>query len=53
LFDDPSRNGRRLYVQYWQDKLADSKDVDLPDTLADEIADKTDRFSFAYLKEVL
>ncbi|KAI0034082.1 P-loop containing nucleoside triphosphate hydrolase protein [Vararia minispora EC-137] len=53
LFDDPNRRGRRLYVQYWQGKLASSDDVDFPDSLAEEITDKTESFSFAYLKEVL
>ena len=53
LFDDPDRHSRRLYVRYWQDQLADSEDVSFPESLAEEIADSTDKFSFAYLKEVL
>lgn len=53
LYDDPSRDARRLYVRYWQDKLAHNKELDFPESLADEVADTTDRFSFAYLKEVL
>ncbi|KAI0314801.1 P-loop containing nucleoside triphosphate hydrolase protein [Amylostereum chailletii] len=51
LFDDPNRSARLLYVQYWQGKLENNEDVDFPDTLAEELADLTDRFSFAYLKE--
>lgn len=52
-FDDPDRDERILYVQYWQNKLKNNKDIDFPDRLVSEIADLTDRFSFAYLKEVL
>ncbi|KZV77177.1 P-loop containing nucleoside triphosphate hydrolase protein [Peniophora sp. CONT] len=52
LFDDPDRPSRRLYVQYWQDQLADSDEITFPVSLAEEIADSTDKFSFAYLKEV-
>ena len=44
---------RRLYVAYWQNKLADNKDVNFPDSLASELALTTDGFSFAFLKEVL
>ncbi|KAI0053596.1 P-loop containing nucleoside triphosphate hydrolase protein [Auriscalpium vulgare] len=51
LYDDPSRDARVLYVQYWQGKLKDNDKVDFPDGLVQEIADLTDRFSFAYLKE--
>jgi len=42
-----------LYVQYWQNKLKGNTDIDFPDTLVQEIADITDQFSFAYLKEAL
>ncbi|KAK1231829.1 Inositol-1,4,5-trisphosphate 5-phosphatase 1 [Marasmius sp. AFHP31] len=50
LFDDPDRDERALYAQYWQHKLAD-KDVEFPDSLVNEIAAATSKFSFAYLKE--
>ncbi|KAJ7240302.1 P-loop containing nucleoside triphosphate hydrolase protein [Mycena haematopus] len=50
-FDDPTREERVLYVQYWQNKLKGNKEVDFPDTLVDEVADQTEQFSFAYLKE--
>jgi hypothetical protein len=53
LFDDPVRDDRALYVKYWQKKLASNKEISFPDSLVSEIADMTDRFSFAYLKEVL
>ena len=53
LFDDPDRDERALYAQYWQQKLKNNKDVDFPNTLVDEIASSTNKFSFAYLKEAL
>jgi len=39
-------------VEYWQNKLKNNEDISFPETLVEEVADKTDRFSFAYLKEV-
>ncbi len=53
MFDDPDDEERKLYVQYWQGKLKNNKDISFPDSLASEIVDSTARFSFAYLKEVL
>jgi hypothetical protein len=38
---------------YWQDKLKSNKDIVFPDSLVDKVADKTSKFSFAYLKEAL
>jgi hypothetical protein len=52
-FDDPTREERVLYVKYWQDKLESNKEIEFPDALVDEVADLTDQFSFAYLKEAL
>ncbi|KAJ7490432.1 P-loop containing nucleoside triphosphate hydrolase protein [Mycena galericulata] len=51
LFDDPDREERALYVKYWQTKLKSNKDIDFADSLVDEVADMTAKFSFAYLKE--
>ncbi|KAJ7682621.1 P-loop containing nucleoside triphosphate hydrolase protein [Mycena polygramma] len=51
LFDDPDRDERVLYVQYWQNKLKSNKEIDFPDALVDEVASQTEQFSFAYLKE--
>ncbi|KAL0067612.1 hypothetical protein AAF712_005327 [Marasmius tenuissimus] len=51
LFDDPDRDERALYAQYWQRKLADKNTVDFPDSLVNKIAAATSKFSFAYLKE--
>ena len=44
---------RKLYSLYWQSKLSSNKEIDFPDHLVDEVAQLTDRFSFAYLKEAL
>ncbi|KAF9464375.1 P-loop containing nucleoside triphosphate hydrolase protein [Collybia nuda] len=50
-FDDPDREERALYAKYWQNKLKDNKKISFPDHLVNEIAEATERFSFAYLKE--
>ncbi|EIN10929.1 P-loop containing nucleoside triphosphate hydrolase protein [Punctularia strigosozonata HHB-11173 SS5] len=50
-FKDPEKDERALYCKYWQSKLASSKSISFPDSLVTEIAEETDRFSFAYLKE--
>ncbi|TRM68103.1 P-loop containing nucleoside triphosphate hydrolase protein [Schizophyllum amplum] len=52
LFDDPDADERFLYCQYWQRKLESNKRLDFPDSLAKDIAERTSKFSFAYLKEV-
>ncbi|KZV77176.1 P-loop containing nucleoside triphosphate hydrolase protein [Peniophora sp. CONT] len=52
LFDDPERHARLMYARYWQDKLKESDNLKFPDSLASEVADNTEGFSFAYLKEV-
>ncbi|KAF5387729.1 hypothetical protein D9615_000556 [Tricholomella constricta] len=50
-FDDPDREERVLYAKYWQNKLKDNKNISFPDQLLEDIADATEQFSFAYLKE--
>ncbi|WWC66134.1 uncharacterized protein I206_100034 [Kwoniella pini CBS 10737] len=50
-FPNPSRDQRRDYAIWWQDRLHDNKEINFPDSLLDEFADKTDDFSFAYMKE--
>ncbi|KAF5322526.1 hypothetical protein D9619_000647 [Psilocybe cf. subviscida] len=50
-FDDPNEYERTLYVQYWQKKLESNKDVDFPNSLVAHVAQATEKFSFAYLKE--
>jgi len=51
LFDDPDKEERALYAKYWQTKLKSNNDIEFPDSLLDEIAAATEKFSFAYLKE--
>ena len=53
LFDNPDREERILYAKYWQKKLVDNRNISFPDTLVWTVADATDKFSFAYLKEAL
>ncbi|KAF8969457.1 P-loop containing nucleoside triphosphate hydrolase protein [Flammula alnicola] len=50
-FDDPDEEERKLYAQYWQNKLQSNKEIEFPDRLVNKVARLTDRFSFAYLKE--
>ncbi|KAF8076577.1 P-loop containing nucleoside triphosphate hydrolase protein [Lyophyllum atratum] len=50
-FDDPDREERALYARYWQNKLKDNQNISFPDQLVEDIAEATDQFSFAYLKE--
>lgn len=38
-------------AQYWRNKLKDKKSIDFPNKLCDAIADITEDFSFAYMKE--
>ncbi|KAJ7178966.1 P-loop containing nucleoside triphosphate hydrolase protein [Mycena filopes] len=52
LFDDPDLEERKLYAQYWQNKLEANEEIEFPDALVDEVAEQTGKFSFAYLKEV-
>ncbi|VDC06305.1 unnamed protein product [Peniophora sp. CBMAI 1063] len=52
LFDDPERHARLMYARYWQNKLKNSDNVKFPDELTISVADNTEGFSFAYLKEV-
>ncbi|KAG5652414.1 hypothetical protein H0H81_005062 [Sphagnurus paluster] len=50
-FDDPDQEERALYAKYWQHKLKDNKEITFPDELVQGIAEATEHFSFAYLKE--
>jgi hypothetical protein len=52
-FPNPSKGERRQYAEYWQKKLESNKDINFPNELLDQFADRTDKFSFAYMKEVL
>ncbi|KAJ3552370.1 hypothetical protein NM688_g4183 [Phlebia brevispora] len=51
-FVNPTPEERKSYAQYWQKKLKPNKSISFPDELVDEIVSKTDKFSFAFLKEV-
>lgn len=51
LFPNPSKDQRIAYCQFWQRKLADNKEIEFPDRLCEVVADKTDKFSFAYIQE--
>ena len=50
-FTLPAHAERVRYAEYWRSKLIKNRKVDFPDGLASAIADLTDGFSFAYLKE--
>ncbi|KAI9631717.1 P-loop containing nucleoside triphosphate hydrolase protein [Dioszegia hungarica] len=50
-FPNPSKAERRAYAVYWQDKLAYNKELKFPDELLNAFAEKTSKFSFAYMKE--
>ncbi|KAK3319445.1 P-loop containing nucleoside triphosphate hydrolase protein [Apodospora peruviana] len=51
LFPNPDVDQRIAYAKFWQEKLADNKDIDFPDELCKAIANITDKFSFAYIQE--
>lgn len=51
LFDDPSRQERIMYCEYWRNKLRHNKKIDFPGEMPTRIADITNGFSFAYMKE--
>ncbi|KAF2474599.1 P-loop containing nucleoside triphosphate hydrolase protein [Lindgomyces ingoldianus] len=51
LFPLPDKEERSLYAQYWRNKLKNKKSIEFPAKLCDAMADITDEFSFAYLKE--
>ncbi|GAA5840684.1 hypothetical protein JCM11251_004181 [Rhodosporidiobolus azoricus] len=50
-FPNPSTAERRAYAVYWQNKLRSNNEIDFPDPLLDRFAEKTDKFSFAMMKE--
>lgn len=51
LFDNPNREERILYCEYWRNKLRHNKQIEFPKILCAKIADITSDFSFAYMKE--
>ncbi|ERF69158.1 hypothetical protein EPUS_01114 [Endocarpon pusillum Z07020] len=50
-FPTPDREERILYCDYWKQKLRHNKKVEFPEELPPAIADITQDFTFAYLKE--
>ena len=51
-FKIPGEEERRLYAEYWRGKLLKNDTVDFPEELAGIVAQLTEGFSFAYLKEL-
>lgn len=51
LFDVPNKEERIQYCDYWRHKLSKNKKVDFPEEMSERIAEITDDFSFAYMKE--
>jgi len=51
LFPRPNKDERVLYAEYWRNKLKNKPAIEFPNKLTLAIADITDDFSFAYLKE--
>ena len=51
LFDLPNQDERVQYCEYWRKKLKGNKKIAFPEPLCGMIADITDKFSFAYMKE--
>jgi hypothetical protein len=52
-FNDPTLSERIMYCQYWKKKLASNKSITFPKNLVEHIANITEGFSFAYMKEAL
>lgn len=50
-FPLPNKDERVQYAEYWRGKLSSRKDIDFTKEFVDTIADMTERFSFAHLKE--
>ena len=51
-FSLPATSERVKYCDYWRFKLAKNKSIDFPPELSEAIAEITEGFSFAYLKEL-
>jgi transitional endoplasmic reticulum ATPase len=51
-FKVPDEKNRLAYCRYWKEKFSDSTTIDFPDEICPLIAQMTDGFSFAYLKEL-
>ena len=51
-FKIPEEEERRLYTEYWRKKLLKNNTVEFPEELCSVIAQLSEGFSFAYLKEL-
>lgn len=51
-FDIPKRSERVLYAKYWFNKLKDNEDVGFMEEMCPVVADLTEGFSYAFLKEL-
>jgi transitional endoplasmic reticulum ATPase len=51
IFENPNRDERIQYSDYWRKKLSDNKNIDFPKEMNAAVADITNDFSFAYMKE--
>jgi transitional endoplasmic reticulum ATPase len=51
-FSIPNEDERLAYCQYWRRKFIDSDEVDFPEDICHAIAKLTEKFTFAYLKEL-
>jgi transitional endoplasmic reticulum ATPase len=51
-FKVPGEEERRLYTDYWRQKLLKNETVEFPEELCGVIAQLSEGFSFAYLKEL-
>lgn len=51
LFPLPNEDERKLYAEYWHEKLKKNKKIGFPKSLCPPIAAITEEFSFAYMQE--
>jgi transitional endoplasmic reticulum ATPase len=51
-FSLPSEDERLAYCRYWRQKFIDSDEVDFPEEICHAVAKLTEKFTFAYLKEL-
>jgi transitional endoplasmic reticulum ATPase len=52
-FRVPSRENRIAYCHYWRAKLLANDEFDFPEDVCEVIADITEGFSYAYMKELI
>lgn len=51
LYPLPNLPQRIKYCEYWRSKLSSNPEIEFPELLCTKIAEITDKFSFAYMKE--